>query len=103
MARQVGFLAHATAALDICSRRLDYPMVPCRDSVAPMALTKLQAAGEFVESTAKVLADELTIVLLKEGTDLNLSGDDLAAFRYSLTRCGQLLNGLVTMALEMKQ
>jgi hypothetical protein len=66
------------------------------------AAAKLQAAGEFVESTAKVLADELTIVLLKEGTDLNLSGDDRAAFRYSLTRCGQLLNGLVTMAREMK-
>ena len=67
-----------------------------------MALTKLQAAGEFVESTAKVLADELTIVLLKEGGGLNLLEPDYVAFRYHFTRCGQLLNGLVTMAREMK-
>jgi hypothetical protein len=67
-----------------------------------MALTELQAAGEFVESTAKVLADELTIVLLKEGGGLDLLEPDYVAFRYHHTRVGQLLNGLVTMARVMK-
>ena len=68
-----------------------------------MALKRLQMAGEFVESTAKVLADELTIVLLKEGGGLNLLEPDRVAFRYAHTRCGQLLNGLVAMAREMKK
>ena len=68
-----------------------------------MPLTRLQAAGEFIEVSAKILADELTIVLLKEGGGLKLSEFDKRAFRHHQARCGRLLDGLIEMSREMKK
>ena len=72
------------------------------DPVARAPLTKLQAAGEFIEASVKLLADDWTIVLLKEGADLQLSGVDRDDFSFHHARAIRLLDGLVEMAREMK-
>lgn len=65
-------------------------------------MNKLQAAGEFMEATAKILADEITILLLCEGAAPKQPDEDAMAFGYHHGQCVRLLQGLTEMGRAMK-
>ena len=66
-----------------------------------MALTKLQSAGEFVEASVKILADDFTI--LRQGAEWELSAAEQEALLRAGKRSVRLITGLLEMAREMKK